>query len=712
MGKPVFAWWGNVVVRARWLVIAGGAALVLAGVLWGTGVFARMTSGGFDDPGSPSAAARARIEAEVGRQSVDVLALYSSPDRTVDDAGFRDAVGQVLSRLKGRSEVVKAFSFYDTQSPAFVSGDRRATYVAVQLTGQQDAELLHAIEPDLQATGLTTRIGGPTAIFADVSERVEQDIVRAETLSMPVLLILLLFVFRGVIAALLPLLVGVIAVLGAFVATRLLTYATDVSVFAINIITMIGLGMAIDYSLFVVSRFREELAAGRAVPEATRRTMTTAGRTVAVSGLTVALALASLLVFPQVFLRSMGFGGMAAVLVAMLAALTVLPALLAVLGHRVNAWRLPMPVTVRSRWGAIARAVMRRPVWVIAGTLVVLGVLASPFSRAQFGAADERVLPAGTESRVVNEVLAAEFPGGGTSSMQVLVSGGGQGAVADVAARIGQLPRVTGTEVAAAQGDSTLLTVTFTGNGSDEAARELARQLRELRQPGSELLVDGAAPGVADMLDSLADGLPRMALLAGLSTIVLLFLAFGSVLLPLKAVFMNLVSIGASFGAVVWVFQDGHLSGLLRFTSTGDLEASQLILMLAILFGLSTDYEVFLLSRVREEWDRTGDNTSAVVAGLERTGGIITSAALLLVIVVGGFATGGISFIKMLGVGMVVAILVDATIVRALLVPATMRLLGRANWWAPGPLARLYRRFGIKESDLTPDSPARITAGV
>ncbi|MET7393911.1 MMPL family transporter [Dactylosporangium sp. NPDC005572] len=677
---------------------------MLAGVLWGTGVFARMTSGGFDDPGSQSAAARARIEAEVGRQSVDVLALYSSPEHTVDDPAFRDAVGQVVSRLQGRSEVVKAVSYYQTQSPAFVSSDRHSTYLAVQLTEAQDAELLHAIEPDLQAAGLTVQIGGPTAIFGDVSERVEQDIVRAEMLSMPVLLILLLFVFRGVVAAFMPLLVGVIAVLGAFVATRLLTYATDVSVFAINIITMIGLGMAIDYSLFVISRFREELAAGRDVPSAVRHTMTTAGRTVAVSGLTVALALASLLVFPQVFLKSMGFGGMAAVLVAMLAALTVLPALLAVLGPRVNAWRLPLPVRVKSRWGGIARAVMRRPIWIIAGTLVVLGVLASPFTRAQFGAADERVLPAGTESRVVNETLARDFSGGGTSSLEVLVSGGGQGAADAVAAQLRQIRPITGVEASAARGDSTLLTATFSGNGSDEAARELAERVREVKQPGSELSVAGSAPEVVDMLDSLAAGLPVMGLLAGLSTIVLLFLAFGSVLLPIKAVFMNLVSIGASFGAVVWVFQDGHLSGLLGFTSTGDLEASQLILMLAILFGLSTDYEVFLLSRVREEWDRTGDNGTAVVSGLERTGGIITSAALLLVIVVGGFATGGISFIKMLGVGMVVAILVDATIVRALLVPATMRLLGRANWWAPGPLARLYRRYGIRESDApSPD---------
>jgi RND superfamily putative drug exporter len=522
-----------------------------------------------------------------------------------------------------------------------------------------------------------------------------------------------MLVFRSVVAAMMPLLVGGLAILGAFAATRVLTYTTDVSIFAINVITLLGLGMAVDYALFVVTRFREELAAGQSVPDAVQRTMVTAGRSVFVAGLTVSMALASLLLFPQMFLQSMGFGGMAAVLVAMLAALSVLPALLAILGTRVNALRVPLPRWRRTAsetdgWARIAYAVMRRPVVVMAGTVLVLGLLASPFLRAEFGAADERVLPAGTESRVVSERIDREFPGGGAEHVDVLVSGAQPEAAAAFATRIRALPSVVDASVTAQRGESSLISVSYAGDSAGPVARGIVRDIRGLAPPaGASVLVGGIGAETVDLLGSLADRLPLMALLVAVSTMLLLFLAFGSLVLPIKAVLMNLVSIGASFGAVVWIFQDGHLSGLLGFTSTGDLEASQLILMLAILFGLSTDYEVFLLSRVREEWDAIGDNRQAVATGLQRTGGLITSAALLLVIVIGGFATGGITFIKMIGVGMIIAIIVDATIVRALLVPATMRLLGRANWWLPRPLAKVYGRFGIKESLPAPPAVER-----
>jgi RND superfamily putative drug exporter len=549
------------------------------------------------------------------------------------------------------------------------------------------------------------QVGGPTAIFSDVSGRVAGDIGRAEAYSMPILLILLVFVFGSVVAASTPLLVGGLAILGAFVATRLLTYVTDVSVFAMNIITLLGLGMAIDYALFVVSRFREELDRGHEPAAAIERTLATAGRTVAVSGLTVALALASLLLFPQVFLRSMGFGGMAAVLVAMLASLTVLPALLVVLGHRVNALRVgrrsARPHRVQGAgWARLARAVMRRPVPVVLGTVAVLAVLASPFARAQFAGTDERVLPSGTESRVVSERLAAEFPGGGVEQLRVLVSGTDAAGAAAFAERIAKVPGVSGASVAAVRDRSAMIAVRYAGTSASLVGRRVVADVRALpAPPGATVLVGGSAAELSDLLNSLRTRLPWMALLVAGMTMVLLFLAFGSVVLPLKAIAMNVVSIGASFGAVVWVFQDGHLADFLGFTPTGYLEATQLVLMLAILFGLSTDYEVFLLSRVREEWDRIGDNTAAVSAGLQRTGRIITSAALLLVVVIGGFATGGITFIKMIGVGMIVAIVVDATIVRALLVPATMRLLGPANWWAPAALRHVYTRYGLRESE-------------
>jgi RND superfamily putative drug exporter len=709
----MFAWWGRTVVRARWWVIAAGVVLALAGGLWGTGVFGAVGAGGFDDPHSESARAADRIVAELGRQDVDVLVLYSSPDRTVDEAGFRDAVTGTLAALRQRPEVNQVVSYYDTPSPALVSTDRHATYAAIRLRDAGDRDQLAAIRDQLAAPGLRTQVGGETAIFSDVSERVAADIGKAEAYSMPILLILLVFVFGSLVSASTPLLVGGLAILGAFVATRLLTYVTDVSVFAMNIITLMGLGMAIDYALFIVNRYREELARGHEPPAAIERTLATAGRTVAVAALTVSLALASLLLFPQVFLRSMGFGGMAAVLVAMLAALTVLPAVLAVLGRRVNALRVWRRRPAGSRgpdganWARLARAVMRRPVPVVLATVAVLAVLASPFVRAQFGGTDERVLPVGTESRVVSERIAAQFPGGGVEQVRVLVSGTDAAAANAFASRVAQIPGVTRATVTTARDRSALIAVRYNGTSASPVGQRVVEEVRALpAPPGATVMVGGAAAELKDLLNSLRTRLPLMALLVAGVTIVLLFLAFGSVVLPLKAVAMNIVSIGASFGVVVWVFQDGHFADLLGFTPTGYLEATQLVLMLAILFGLSTDYEVFLLSRVREEWDVTGDNVAAVSTGLQRTGRIITSAALLLIVVIGGFATGGIMFIKMIGLGMIVALLVDATVVRALLVPAIMRLLGRANWWAPGGLRRVYARYGIRESD-SPTGPAR-----
>jgi RND superfamily putative drug exporter len=705
----MFAWWGRIAVRARWTVLAVGVAFAVFGGVWGTGVFGAVSGSGFETPGSESDRAAHRIVEQLGRQNVDVLVLYSSESATVDDPAFANAVTGVLGKLHGRPEVRLLVTYYETHSPALVSTDRHATYVGIQLSSFGNINQLKAIRGELAADGLRTQIGGPTAINADVSGRVGKDIGMAEGISMPILLVLLILVFRSAVAATTPLLVGGLAILGAFTATRVLTYLTDVSVFSLNIITLIGLGMAVDYALFIVSRFREELTAGRSVAEAVERSVATAGRTVAFSGLTVALALASLLLFPQGFLRSMGFGGMAAVLVAMIGALTVLPALLAVLGPRINALRVPLPGRRRAAvegaaegagWAGIARAVMRRPVLFVLGTVAVLAVLTAPFLHVTFGGIDERVEPAGTESRVVSERLRAEFAMGGADHLDVLITGADQAGVQDFAARAGRLPNATSASVLAIKDHAALVSVGYKGESGGRVARDLVDAVRALPAPsGAEVLVGGAAAQLSDLLDSLAARLPWMGLVVAAVTALLLFIAFGSVLLPVKAIVMNVVSIGASFGVVVWAFQDGHLAGLLGFTSTGYLEASQLILMLAILFGLSTDYEVFLLSRVREEWDRTGDNTAAVAGGLAKTGRIITSAALLLIIVIGGFSTSGITFIKMIGVGMIAAILVDATIVRALLVPATMRLMGRANWWTPGPLRRLYARYGIREGE-------------
>src|SRR6266511_3913108 len=526
----MFAWWGRTVVRVRWAVVIAGLAFVVVGATWGTGVFGAMSNGGFEDPDSESTRAAQRIVTEVGQQDVHVIALYSSPTQTVDDPAFREAVSGTVAALRQRPEVVQVVSYYETNAPAFVSTDRHATYVAIRVRAPGNADELAAIRGSLAAPGLRTQVGGQTAAFADISDRVAADIGKAEGLSMPMLL-------------------GGLAILVASVAPRLLTQVTELSIFAINIITLVGLGQSIDYALFVVSRYREELDKGHAVPEAIERTLATVGRTVAVSGLTVALAMASLLLFPQVFLRSMGFGGMAAVLVAMLASLTVLPALLAILGRRAFAWRVRVPGRQRATapgatWARIAHAVMRRPVLVVLGTVAVLGVLASPFVRAEFGGIDERVLPPGTESRVVSEQIKANFPGGGVDHIKVLVSGADQATTASLAADIGRLPHVTGAQVAGNKDRSWLIAVSYEGESGGPVARGVVADIRALPKPaGAEVLVGGRAAELTDLLASLSRRLPGMALLVAGMTFVLLFLAFGSVLLLIKAVVMNVVSI-------------------------------------------------------------------------------------------------------------------------------------------------------------------------
>jgi RND superfamily putative drug exporter len=451
------------------------------------------------------------------------------------------------------------------------------------------------------------------------------------------------------------------------------------------------------------------------VEQAVARTVATAGRTVAVSGVTVAVALTSLMLFPEDFLRSMGYGGVATVAVDVLAALIVLPALLAVLGHRVNALRIRRSVQRPPRdessgaWYRLARSVMRRPLVYVTVITIALLALGAPFLRISWGGTDARTLPAASTVRQVSQTLDSQFPVNSTDPIEALITGpgasaGGSAALASYLHRIDAIPGVTGTQVTGSKGDTIRVDVGYAPAPVSPAARHIVTKIRALAPPaGATVLVGGTTAGLVDELASLGSVLPWMALLVCVSTFVLLFLAFGSVVLPLKAIVMNVLSLGATFGVVVWIFQWGHLSGLLRFTPTGSIDPTMPILMAAIIFGLSMDYEVFLLSRIRERYDQTGDNTVAVAAGLQRTGGVITSLALLLIIVVGAFSASGITFIKLMGVGMIVALLVDASVVRVLLVPATMRLLGRANWWAPRPLRRLYARYGFKE-----DSPAPI----
>jgi RND superfamily putative drug exporter len=716
---------GRAVITARWFIVAGIAAVFAIGATWGLGVFDEFTDGGYVSTDAQSVRDAEAIEEEFGSTGAEVVVLYESDSMTVDDPAYAAAVQGAVADIAAIDEVENVVSYYDTQLPTFVSEDRHATYAAVSLAGSSDearAQVFEEIEADLRDAGdtgdLDVSLGGGAAIFADLNEQVQHDLEIAEMISMPILLLIMIVVFGALVAASLPLLIGGMSILGGFAITRVITEFTDVSVFAANVITIIGLGMSIDYSLFILRRFREELGAGRDKRRAVLNTVATAGRTVMVSGVIIVLSMVGLLLVDVPFLHGIAYGVMSAVGVAMLSALVALPAILYLLGHRVDKGRLPWrrnksPKTDTGFWHGLAAGVMRRPILVLLPVLAFMALLASPILGLQFGGVDERDMPKDAESRIVTETIAADFPGGDDEKFQVMVAGD-QAAVAeatDALLAIGDVEDVR--PAAEPTADATLLEVLYDFDPFSAEARELIQDARAIDVPGAELYITGGASDRVDMLDAIGEGLPYMLGYIVIVTMIVLFLAFGSIVLPIKAVLMNAVSLGAALGVVVWIFGDGNLSGLLDFTPSGYIDPSNLLLMIALLFALATDYEVFLLSRVREEWDQGADNRSAVLRGMQSTGSIITAAALILIVVVGAFAFSGITFMKMIGLGMAIAIFLDATVVRMLLVPSTMRLLGRANWWVPGPLGRLYSKYGIKESDdsvasVEKRSPARV----
>ena len=743
----MFEAWGRIVYRRRRLVVIITLVIVAFAAVWGTGVFGSLQSaGGFNTPNSQSQHSSDLAAAAFGRDAGDVVVLYQSATRTVADPAYRAAVTRTLGALP-RSRIESVATYWSTGSRQFVSASGRETYAVIELAGGSDAARIKsfdAISGKLAAPGLTERAGGEIPTEEAINKDVTSDIGHAEGFSLPVLLVLLLVIFGGLAAASLPLAIGGIAILGSLTALRLLTMFTPVSIYSVNITTILGLGLAIDYGLFMVGRFREELSRTATVEDAVARTVATAGRTVAVSGVTVAVALASLMLFPMTFLRSMGYGGVATVLVDMLAALTIMPALLAVLGPKVNALRVrprrrPRPAPepglappdvslprggaladeTSGAWYRLARSVMRRPVLYVVVIVAGLAVLGSPFLRITWGGVDAQVLPAAAAPRVVTEALNRDFPGNVTNPIEAVIqfpgpvsSAGRAGELAAYVSRLEHVPGVTGGQLTGVHGAIARVDLRYSPGPMSAQARAIVGRVRDVAPPaGARAYIGGTTAQLVDELSSLGATLPLMALVVAVATFVLLFLAFGSVVLPVKAIVMNVLSLSATFGVVVWIFQEGHLSGLLHFTPTGTIDPTMPILMLAVIFGLSMDYEVFLLSRMRERYDLTGDNAAAVAGGLQRTGGVITSAALLLVIVIGAFSASGIIFIKLMGVGMIVALIVDATIVRILLVPATMRLLGRANWWAPGPLRRLYGRYGISEgaAEPTPAAPAPVS---
>jgi uncharacterized membrane protein YdfJ with MMPL/SSD domain len=734
---------GARVFSRRKVVLVVGLILLVLGGVWGGSVSKLLSSGGYYDPHSESVKAGNDITHKLDVPAVDAIVLFTST-QSVSDPAVRGPIESALATLPA-SDVPSYTTYWTTHRTEQISTNGRATYVDLRLTGDTDATQEHSLGvvrstlAKASLPNITVQYGGTVTLNQEISGQVSKDLRVAELVSLPIVLVLLIIIFGSLVSAGLPLAVGILGIVGASAILRVLTMFVSVSVFALNLVTVLGLGLAVDYALFVVSRFREELDRQPTVHRAVTRTMATAGRTVAFSGITIAASLASLTLFPETFLRSMGYGGVAVVLIDVVAALTILPALLGILGHRVDALRVPRVPRVpglrrknasetadagtspsvlveHGAWFRLAQSVMRRPLVYTVAIIVVLGVMAAPFANVIFGGYTSRVLPTSAPGRIVSDTLARDFPANATNPIQVVVEGlSGQPALAAYVQRLGAVEGSTSATVAVVHGNDALVQVDFVGDPiSKEARATLARVRAVPRPPGAQVLVGGFTAFLVDQLNSIGHVLPWMLAVMVVAMLVLLFLAFGSFVLPFKAVLMNALSIGASFGAVTWIFQSGHLSNLFGFSKLGYLDATDPILMLAVVFGLSMDYEVFLLSRIREEWDASkarGEsaelrNQHAVALGLQRSGRIITSAALLLVIVVGSFATSQVTTLKLLGFGMALAIFVDATIVRAMLVPALMRLLGAKNWWAPAPVARWWERRGFAESeaDETPDA--------
>jgi uncharacterized membrane protein YdfJ with MMPL/SSD domain len=685
--------------RPRRILLAAVTLAVIAGVLGGS-VANRLSPYGADDPSTGSVKAQQALEAATGLSpDVELIALVSTPAGPAAPA-TRFKLARVAREI-GRNPAVGRIH------PPRSARDGRSAFIGVNLRtipdkAKQDAA--KEIRRTLTVPGV--KLGGFAKAAADVNHTVEHDIRRAELLAFPLLFALSLLFFRSLIASALPLLVGGLAIVGTFFVLRVLSGITDISIFALNLTTGLGLGLAIDYSLFIVARYREEVARSGAGPEALRRTLDTAGRTVMFSSLTVAAALASLLVFPQRFLYSMGAAGSIVALLAATVALIVLPAILALLGERINGLsprflqrRAAHDVRPDSAgaWYRLSRLVMRRPIAIALTSATVLVIAGLPFLGIKFTSIDSSVLPKSAESRQTSDALHRDFPPNRTEPMYVTVAARGP-QVKAYAARVGRLP---GAEVVsrpkAVARDLSVFSVISRYRALDARSEHLVRDVRAVPAPAAAN-VGGRTAAFVDLKHSLTRHLgPALAIVVA-ATFAVLFLMTGSVVLPIKAVLMNVLTLSAAFGILVFVFQDGRLESVLGYTSQGAIEASMPVLLFAVAFGLSTDYGVFLLGRIKEARDNGASDTEAVAIGLERTGRIITSAALLLSIAIGAFATSGIIFIKENGVGTAAAILIDATIVRALLVPSLMALLGRRNWWAPGPLRRLHRRIGLSEA--------------
>ena len=731
----------DVVVRRRRWVLVGALVLFLVSGALGGSVQEHLSQGGFEDPNAESSQAEDVLQDTFGAGQPNFLLVVEAKQGTVDDPAVAAAALALTQRLSGEEFVEQAVSYWSLGSPPPLrSKDASKALVLATVKGTQDESLqrVETLSPEYgkDTELLEVRVGGFLDVFREVGETIDRDLKRAESVAFPITLLLLILVFGSVVAASLPLAIGALAVVGAFLVLRIVASFTEVSVYATSLVTAMGLGLAVDYSLFIVSRYREEVRKGLDTRAAVIRSVQTAGRTVAFGGLTVAIALAALLVFPLAFLRSFAYAGIGVVAFAVGGAVIVLPALLAALGPRVDklAIRRRRPTSdAEGFWHRAAMVVMRRPVPIATAVILILLLLGAPFLNARFGLPDDRVLPEDAPPRQVHDEIRRDFDSDEAGAVTVVADTLGDptphmAEIGAFAATLSQVPGASRVDSLAgsyldgqqvvgpnplyaarfARPAGTWLSVVPSIEPNSLEGERLVKELRAVERP-FPVRFGGIS---AQLVDSKASLFGRMPLAAGLillTTFVMLFLMFGSLLVPVKAVVLNLLSLTATFGAMVWIFQDGNLSGFLDFTPTGVLDTTTPILMFCTAFGLSMDYEVFLLSRIKEEHDHGAGNVQSVAVGLERTGRIVTAAAATLAVVFVAFATSDISFIKLFGVGLTMAVLMDATLIRAALVPAFMRLAGNANWWAPAFMRRAYDRWGIHE--IADDRPVDLTEG-
>ena len=698
-----------VVRRFRTVLVLAGLLCVLAAAFGGTALDS-LAGGGYTPADSESNRTQDRLNDDFRGGSPNLI-LVATADRALDSAGTG-----LQQRIADSDDVSWVSSYWSTQDPSLLSKDRRSALFLVRLDGGEDQALrsVRELVPEWRraSPGLTLAVTGEAQINAEVNDQSEQDLVSAELLGAPIVALLLLLIFRTPLAALLPLVIGGASVALTTAVLALLVQVTDVSLFALNVTTALGFGLAVDYSLFVVTRFREELDRGRSVDDAIAASTALAGRTVLFSALTVAVSIAALLVFPLYFLRSMAYAAIPVVLVAAAASVIVLPALLRLTGRHLNRWDVLSrfvgpPRSSSEGWRRLASGVMRRPLLAGLPVIVLLVLFATPFLNVQFGLTDHRVMPADAPAYRTATLVERTFPAASKTSLEVLAP---PSAAAALSTRDGVESVVGPTGVyrdgavvapgqpTRADGDTAWLTVVVSYAADDSRAQRLVTDIRA----GPDVAVAGVPAMLVDTKESIVDRLPWALGLIVATTLVLLFLFTGSVLIPLKAILMNTLSLTASFGAAVYIFQEGHLRWLVGdFTVTGALEITTLVLMFCVAFGLSMDYEVFLLSRIRERYLTSGDNADAVATGLAKTGRLISAAAAVVAAVLLVLATSSLSLLKLLGVGLAIAVVVDAVLVRGILVPAFMRLLGAANWWAPGWLRAVHRKVGLREDVRT-----------